>query len=132
MKHYIALIEKDDHSRFCVSFPQFKTVSSYGDTFEEAVRNAEKTLRLFFENNFSDCPAPLTMGQVRNLRKIQNNLATGAVLVALPYIELTGRTVRANLTLDAGLLSAVDNEARARGISRSSFFASAAADMLNN
>ena len=41
-----------------------------------------------------------------------------------------GRTVRANLTFDAGLLAAIDDEANRRGLTRSAFLASAAREKL--
>jgi hypothetical protein len=41
-----------------------------------------------------------------------------------------GRTVRANLTFDAGLLSLIDAEASRRGLTRSAFLASAARDRI--
>ncbi|MCV6576283.1 MAG: type II toxin-antitoxin system HicB family antitoxin [Cohaesibacter sp.] len=131
MNHYIAVIEKDPDSAYGVSFPQLEGVFSAGDTFEEATRNANEALQLFFEDNPSDRPTPWTMDQVRNLEDVQTDLTQGAMLVAIPYIELTGRTVRANLTFDAGLLVAIDEEAKARGISRSAFIASASQAMLN-
>lgn len=131
MNHYIAVIEKDPDSAYGVSFPQLEGVFSAGETFEEATRNANQALQLFFEDNPSECPAPWTMDQVRDLEDVQADLAQGATLVAIPYIELTGRTVRANLTFDAGLLFAIDEEAKARGVSRSAFVASASQAMLN-
>nr|WP_321457203.1 type II toxin-antitoxin system HicB family antitoxin [uncultured Cohaesibacter sp.] len=131
MIHYIAVIEKDPDSAYGVSFPQLEGVFSAGDSFDEATRNASEALQLFFEDNPAERPAPWSMEQVRALEDVQADLATGATLVAIPYIELTGRTVRANLTFDAGLLTAIDEEAKARGISRSAFVASASQAMLN-
>jgi hypothetical protein len=43
----------------------------------------------------------------------------------VPLIIGAGRAVQANLSLDAGLLAAID-EAAARGLTRSAFLASAA------
>lgn len=41
-----------------------------------------------------------------------------------------GRTVRANVTFDAGLLEAIDAEAERRGLTRSAFLASAAREKI--
>jgi len=41
-----------------------------------------------------------------------------------------GRTVRANLTFDAGLLRAIDVAATQRGLTRSAFLASAAREKI--
>ncbi len=50
--------------------------------------------------------------------------------VMLSVILDAGRTVRANLTFDAGLLEAIDNKAQNRGLTRSAFLASAARERL--
>ncbi len=41
-----------------------------------------------------------------------------------------GRPVRANLLLDAALLEAIDEAAKARGLTRSAFIASAAREKI--
>lgn len=45
----------------------------------------------------------------------------GSALVAIPHIRLSGRTVRANLTLDEGVVGFMDSEARRRGMTRKAF-----------
>ena len=47
-------------------------------------------------------------------------------LLTTKLIVETGRPVKANLSLDAGLLAAIDEAAAARGLTRSAFLASAA------
>jgi metal-responsive CopG/Arc/MetJ family transcriptional regulator len=42
----------------------------------------------------------------------------------------SGRAVRANLSLDAGLLDAIDEAAKAHGLTRSAFLASAAREKI--
>jgi hypothetical protein len=44
----------------------------------------------------------------------------------------SGRPTRANLSLDSGLLSAIDEAAAARGLTRSSFLASAAREKIEH
>ena len=44
-------------------------------------------------------------------------------LLAVPFISLSGRSAKANITMDAGLLQAIDHTARARGLTRSAFLA---------
>ena len=56
--------------------------------------------------------------------------ASNEVAVLVPVVLDKGRTVRANLTLDAGLLEAIDAEAERRGVSRSAFLASLARERL--
>jgi len=42
----------------------------------------------------------------------------------------SGKLARANVSMDAGLLASIDEAASARGLTRSSFLASAARDKL--
>lgn len=57
-------------------------------------------------------------------------LSPGEVAVMIPVIIESGRPVRANLLLDAGLLGAIDMAAKARGLTRSAFIASAAREKI--
>ncbi len=50
----------------------------------------------------------------------------GESFVMVPLILDRGRPVKANISLDAGLLEAIDDEAVRRGLTRSGFLASAA------
>lgn len=52
--------------------------------------------------------------------------AAGESIVMVPLILDRGRPVKANISLDAGLLEAIDDEAVRRGLTRSGFLASAA------
>ncbi|SFO44959.1 Predicted nuclease of the RNAse H fold, HicB family [Cohaesibacter marisflavi] len=130
MDYYIAEIEKDPDSTYGVSFPQLETVFSAGDSLDEAARNAAEALRLYFEDNPTERPVPWTMAEVVAIPDVQEDIHNGAVLVVIPYIEMTGRSVRANLTFDAGLLAAIDQDASNKNITRAAWLASAARTML--
>lgn len=58
------------------------------------------------------------------------NAAAGEAVVMVPAVSDKGRSVRANLSLDAGLLEAIDEEAKRRGLTRSAFIASAALEKI--
>jgi hypothetical protein len=49
-----------------------------------------------------------------------------------PFVLDTGRPAKANLSLDAGLLAAIDEAAAARGLTRSAFLASAARQKIES
>ena len=49
----------------------------------------------------------------------------GAILVAIPHVRDLGSTARINVSLDLGLLEAIDTEAKQRKQTRSAFIASA-------
>ena len=50
----------------------------------------------------------------------------GADIVLIPLLLDRGSSRRVNISLDRGLLEAIDDEARQRGITRSAFIATAA------
>ncbi len=54
----------------------------------------------------------------------------GEAAVLIPLLLDSGRTVRANVTFDAGLLAAIDEAAQQRGLTRSAFLASAAREKI--
>ena len=58
--------------------------------------------------------------------EVRTELAKGAFLVRIPFIEDDARVVRANVTFEKGMLDAIDAAARERGLTRSAFLASAA------
>ena len=64
------------------------------------------------------------------LEVIADGVEAGEVIVGLPVLLDAGRPVRANLSLDAGLLAEIDRAAKARGLTRSAFMASAAREKI--
>lgn len=124
MKYFIALAHKDEGSAFGVSFPDLPSVFSAADAEEDLVANAMEALRLWAEDAI--LPQPSTYEQVTLREDVRHELAAGAFLVRIPYIEDDTRVVRANVTFEKGMLDAIDTVARERGLTRSAFLASAA------
>jgi hypothetical protein len=58
------------------------------------------------------------------------DVAAGEAEAIIPVMIDDGRTVRANLTFNAGLLRAIDAAANLRGLTRSAFPASAAREKI--
>jgi hypothetical protein len=52
------------------------------------------------------------------------------MIATIPLLKLSGKLAKANISLDAGLLETIDEEATRRGMTRSAFLASAAMDKL--
>lgn len=73
-------------------------------------------------------PAPRPLRQI--VRDGELDVAAGEMAVMIPLLLDRGRPVRANLSLDAGLLEAIDAAAQARGLTRSAFIASAAREKI--
>lgn len=124
MRAYYALVEQQDDSAFGVSFPDLPSVFSAADDEDDIVANAIEALRLWAEDEALPAPSPLSAIQGRE--DIRRALTDGAFLVRVPLIEDDTRVVRANITLEAGMLKAIDEVAKRRGLTRSAFLASAA------
>ena len=75
-------------------------------------------------------PPPRSVEALRADPEIAAALAEGAALAIVPLLLDAGRAVRANLSLDAGLLDAIDEAAKAHGLTRSAFLASAAREKI--
>ncbi len=73
-------------------------------------------------------PASRPLRQI--IRDGELDVRAGETAVMIPLLLDSGRPVRANLSLDAALLEAIDEAARARGLTRSAFIASAAREKI--
>lgn len=122
MKYFYALVRKDDDSAFGVEFPDLPGCFSAADELEDLLPNACEALELWFEDAADVQPMPLS--RIREL--FAADLAEGAFIVAVPHIRQTGRLVRANISLDRGMLDAIDKAAAERSLTRSAFLADAA------
>ena len=120
--HYVAVIDKDPDSAYGIQFPEVTGCFSAADVFEEIVPNAIEALSLFFED--SEPVPPRGLEAVRE--QVAENIAKGAVLMMIPYVQDRKRVVRVNLSLEKGFLDTLDEAARMRGMTRSAFVQKAA------
>jgi predicted RNase H-like HicB family nuclease len=114
-----------------VRIPDLAGCYGGGPTPEAAIADATSAARDWLghrETKGEAAPKARTMTQILKTETIDATQNEVAVLISV--ILDTGRTVRANLTFDAGLLEAIDAEATRRGLTRSAFLASAARDRL--
>jgi predicted RNase H-like HicB family nuclease len=126
MKTYIALVEEGDEAHaHSVSFPDFPSVFSAADDAKDIVPNAIEALRLWAED--MPMPEPSTLAEIVSRDDVREMLATGSFYaIAIPLIDNDTAVVRANVTFERGILRAIDAEAKARGLTRAAFLASAA------
>ncbi|MBN9022639.1 MAG: type II toxin-antitoxin system HicB family antitoxin [Rhizobiales bacterium] len=120
------LIHEQD-GRYGISFPDFPGCISGGASLDEALARGAETLTFHIEGMIADgdpLPVLRTLEQLRQDAGFLED-AEGAVIAAVP-VELPGRAVRVNVSIDEHLLDAIDRAARAAGQSRSAFLASAA------
>lgn len=124
MRYYIALVHKDEGSAYGIQFPDVPGCYSAADDMDALVPNAVEALSLYAED--AELPAPRGIDRIKAVPDVANELAAGAFLVAVPLIENDGKVVRANITMESGMLKAIDAAARARNLTRSAFLAQAA------
>lgn len=124
MRYYIALVHKDEASAYGVLFPDVPGCYSAADDMDCLIPNAVEALSLFGED--TELPPPRSIDQIKNEPDVEAELASGAFLVAIPLIENDAKVVRANITLESGVLKAIDAAAKARNLTRSAFLAQAA------
>lgn len=124
MRYYIAVVHKDEGSAFGCYFPDVPGCFSAADDMDDLVPNAVEALSLYAEDG--SLPEPQPIESVRRDPQVSTDLAEGAFLIAVPLIENEAKVVRANITLERGVLNAIDQAARERKLTRSAFLAQAA------
>lgn len=124
----VAVIHKEPDSSYGVSFPDLSGCVAAGETADEAIANAAEALAFHVAGMRADgepIAAPRSLEQILADEHLAEDL-TGASFALVPLIEDRGTPKRVNISLDPGLLEAIDEEAEARGMTRSAFLASAA------
>jgi predicted RNase H-like HicB family nuclease len=128
MVRYIGIIDGAGDT-WGVTLPDVDGCVGVGSTPEDAIESVTIALREVAAHVSSagrELPAP---------RGVIDIVASGeygdAPLTTLvPLMLDQGRTVRANVTFDAGLLDNIDDAAKLRGLTRSAFLASAAREKI--
>ena len=109
--------------------------TSGGTTTDEALRNAVEAVRLWAEDAIADgeeLPQPQSGESLRADPEVAAAIIKGSALAVVPLLLDAGRPAKANLSIDAGLLAAIDKAARARGLTRAAFLASAAREKIES
>ena len=127
MPHYIALVDGEP-GRFGIVFPDAPGCTAMGTTHEEALQNSVLALAEWVGQD--EPPAPRSIEELRADEEVQEQLSDGAVFAIVPLVRENGRSVRANLSIDAGLLEAIDVAAARAGLTRSAFLSSAAREKI--
>jgi predicted RNase H-like HicB family nuclease len=128
MRHYIALIRKEEGSDFGVSFPDLPGCATAGSTLDEARDFACEALAFHLEGIVKDGDPVPEPSSLEAIMADPENRDGVAVLVPAPAV--LARTVRVNITLPADVLEAIDRHAEEQGFTRSGFLAQAARKLL--
>jgi predicted RNase H-like HicB family nuclease len=132
MPHTIAFVHEEE-GHFGISFPDFPGCIAGGRSLDEAVLRGTEALaaHVAVMAEFGD-PMPRLRGRAELLTDPEAaEAAADAVLVAVP-VDLPGRAVRVNVSLDEHLLKRIDASARAAGQSRSAYLAAAAEEKIRH
>ena len=125
---YVAFIHRDDEPGFGISFPDFPGVYPTAIPLTRRSRRGASALAFHIEGMIQDgerLPEPRSLQDI----EADPSLAEwreGASICFVPVVLDKGSPRRVNISLDYGLLQAIDNEAKRRGMTRSAFLSSAA------
>jgi predicted RNase H-like HicB family nuclease len=134
MARYVAIVDGKPGA-FGVVVPDLPGCTSGGATVEAALRNTVEAVSLWVEDARAEgekIPKPHSAEKLRADPEVAAALAQGGILAYVPLVLDAGRPVKANLSLDAGLLNAIDEAAERRGLTRSAFLASAAREKIES
>ena len=131
MANYIAVLHKDPKSDFGVSFPDFPGCITAGSTIDEAKDMAHDALSLHIKGMFEDnenIPIPSKLEDIMD----DPHYSDAAAILVVSVSEAKPRSVRVNITVPEDMLRKIDNVAKERGMSRSSFLVHAAQNAITS
>lgn len=119
---YHAVVHKDEDSAWGVHFPDLPGCFSAADDLADVQANASEAVMLYLEGE--KAPKPSAIEKIRAITA--DDLAEGAFLLAVPYVYVRNRPQRINISIDRGVLDAIDAAATSRKLTRSAFLTEAA------
>lgn len=127
MATVIALIHGEP-GKYGISFPDVPGCVAGGETVSEAIARGREGLSVHLEAMARD-NVPMPVLRDLDALRAEADLAedfADAVMVAALDVDVQGRAVRVNITLDEGLLARIDRRVAELGETRSGFLATAA------
>lgn len=131
MAHVVMLVHQED-GRFGASFPDFPGATTVAGDLDTLYRKAAEMLAFHVAGMAEDgeeAPRLRGLDELRGYPGFQED--SGDAMIALVQVELPGRAVRVNISMEEGLLRRIDRAAEATGESRSAFLAQAAKARLS-
>jgi hypothetical protein len=104
----------------------------HGKDENEAYENAIEALSEWVRDAMEEgeAPQPRSIEALRRDDDVNATLAEGGIFLRVPLIIESGKPVKANISLDQGLLAEIDAAAKRSGLTRSAFLASAAREKI--
>lgn len=112
-----------------VVIPDLPGCTAMGNTLDGALADAAAAAIAWAEVARADgaaIPKPRPIEILAQDAEVRAEIKAGGFLVIVPLVLDASRPAKANVSLDAGTLQAIDEAAAARGLTRSAFLASAA------
>jgi predicted RNase H-like HicB family nuclease len=134
MIYYVGILDGAEDV-WGVRIPDLSGCHGGGPTPEAAIADAVSAMREFAEylrGAGAALPAARALAAIMADPDSAPDVSAGESAVMIPLALDAGRTLRANVTFDAGLLEAIDAAASLRGVTRSAFLASAAREKLSS
>ena len=131
MTSYVGILDGSDNV-WGVRIPDVPGCHGGGPTPEAALADAISALRevaAYYIDRDMPVPAARGMAEVIGDDEAEYD-PTRESLVLVPLLLDRRRPVKASISLDAGLLEAIDEEAKRRGLTRSAFLVGAAIDKI--
>lgn len=131
MTRYLALLDGEPGA-FGIVFPDCPGCAAMGDDEADVYANAIDALGEWVGDASAGggAPPPRSLEVLRDDAYVQEALAEGAVFISIPLVREYGRSIKANISLDLGLLEAIDAAAKQSRVTRSAFLAGAARDKI--
>jgi HicB_like antitoxin of bacterial toxin-antitoxin system len=134
MTRYVALLDGKPGS-YGLTVPDLPGCTSAAATTDEVLRRATEAVRCGPKTRLPMARNYLSRDRSRHcapILKWRGRPQRAPRLAIVPLVLDAGRPAKANLSLDAGLLAAIDEAAAARGLTRSAFLASAAREKIES
>ena len=118
---YVAFIHRDDDTGFGISFPDFPGCVAVGDTVDNAIRRGCEALAFHVEGLREDraqTPPPRSFDEIKADPALAD-WRRGAEFAFVPLILDRNASRRIDISIDRGLLDAIDDETGQRRVTRS-------------
>ena len=131
MTQYVGILEGDGDV-WSIRIPDVPGCHGGGNTPDAALADTISALREVAQRY---AMRGIMLNAARSIQAVAGDPASefqsaSEIAVMVPLLLDKSRPVTANISIDAGLLEAIDAEAKRRGLTRSAFLASAARDKI--
>ena len=128
MRYPVAIEPATKNSVYGVAVPDLPGCFSAGDTWDEAITNAEEAILLHLEALIDQGEAPPEPTRPNVNQKAYKGWMWA--LVDVDLAKLSDKAIRVNITVPERLLGSIDKYAKRQGESRSAFLVRAATEAM--